>query len=128
MDDLGARLLQHTPDKQTPVAAGRVFLPTEQSNPVRPHPVKQSSNRLLKGLRLRQPLVEDMVLGVVELLARRPAAQHVAEEQVLEPLLAKRPLDRLLVEVERVPRVGARPDIGHNLNTMLAEQVQQRLE
>ncbi len=86
MDDLGTHCMQHTAHKQTAVAAGRVLLPAKQSNPARPHRLKQPSDRLLKRLRSRELVVQDTILGVIELLARGPATQHVAEEKVVDPV------------------------------------------
>lgn len=102
MHDLGASRLQDSPDKQTPVAIRRVFFATEQGDPTRACGVEHRLDPLLESRRFGQLVVQDVLLVVIELLARRPTAQHVADEEILDPVLAKRPLNRLLAEVRRV--------------------------
>lgn len=126
--DLGTGGLQHSPDEHTPVTLRRVLFPTEQGDAPRPRGIEHRLDPFLEARCFGQPIVQDVLVVIVELLARRPTAQHVADEEILDPVFAQRPLDRLLVEVRRMARVRAGAHVGDGLDPMLAQQPEQRLD
>lgn len=65
-----------------------------------------------------------MAVCVVELRLGRPPTEAITEEEVTQPGLSQGCLQRLLVELARVPGKRLRADINQHLDTVRLEQLE----
>lgn len=110
---------QHTADQQTTVAVGRILFAAHQRHPIRLDAAEQSVDPLAKSDRLGHLAVEDVPLLVVELLAIGPAADQIAEKQILQVGSLQRGRNDLFVEVRGVAAVGTAANVDYDVDFVL---------
>jgi hypothetical protein len=118
MPKLDSSVGQHLPDEQPPVAVLRISLAADEANPMALRPVDEPLDRRLEGLLFGHRPIESMAVGVVVLIARRPATQLLSEEQIADAMPGERRLELVAVEVWRETRVRVRPHVHEKLDPL----------
>lgn len=112
---------QHAADQPSPVAVGGVLFTARYRNAATPHTVAEPVDTPLELARGGHPVVQHVAFGVVELTAVGSAAEDVAEEQILDSLVAQGSPERLLVEVHGVFAVRAGADVHHHCDPLVLQ-------
>jgi hypothetical protein len=71
------------------------------------------------------PVVKDVPILVVELIAGRAATESAAEEDVLDASFRQLAAQRIAIEMRAVSRPGLRSNVCYDLNPVVAEQGQE---
>src|SRR5580658_4923865 len=107
------------------MAPGGVLLGTKRRHYVLAQASLQTGDTLLKTARLDHFAVQDVAGGIVESVAAGPAAELMAEVDVLEPSRAQSLDQGLAVELRGVFGIRAGAHVGNHLDGMETEQFQE---
>ncbi len=128
VQDLQPPLAENAADEPPAVTVRRVLFAAKDGHaPILRQP-DQPANPLAELGRCSQPVVADMALLVVELLAGGLPAEGIAEKEVPDPRALQIGLKRFPVELHGVARIGARAEVGHDLDGMPPQQIAERLK
>jgi hypothetical protein len=111
-------IAQHFADEQTTVALARPAAAAHKGEPVIGRAAQHSLDPRLKGRLGRHRAVKRMSLRVVVRLVVRASAQRVAHEDVLHTGRREEGLQLVTVEVRGDGRVGVRPDVDHEFDSL----------
>src|SRR5262245_26759773 len=106
------------------MAVRRIFLAAHHGHDARACLALERPDTTGERRRRRNLAVEDVPVGVEEPLPLWSPAQLLAEEDVVDTRGADGLLERLLVELRRIPRPGVRADVDKQLDSMLGQQRQ----
>ena len=118
---------QHATNQQIAVAFRRVFFAAQQGYTILLDTFFQPFDAFQKRRRRGQSIVQDEAIGVIELRVVRPAAHLLAQEDVTDTGRGQGGFDLIGVELRRVLRVGLRAHVGHYVDLVLLQQLDECL-
>jgi hypothetical protein len=105
-----------------------VLFTAKQGDAASSSPIDQAPNGLLEGGSLGDAIISNVALGVVELLARRPATQRIAEEDIFEAAAAGDFFQHVPVELRSVSRIGRGARVDESIDAMVAQEPHEMLD
>ncbi len=118
----------NTADQPSPVALAGVFFAAEQDGAESCGSGEHIRERLLERRPLRQAIVENVTLRVVESSIVRPAAQDMTKKKIKKTLGAEVAFENLPVELDGVAGIGARTHVDDKPDRKAAEQLEEVLQ
>jgi len=128
VDHLETAAAGNAADQPPAVARAGVFFAAEQDGAEAGGPGEQIRERFLEWRPLRQAIVENVALRVVELRVFRPAAENMAKKLVREAFGAEVAGENLPVELDGVAGIGARTHVDDKPDRKTVEQFEEGLQ
>jgi hypothetical protein len=122
------KLVEHTGDEEVAMALRRIPLAAEHGYPVLGGALDQPLDSLTEQGRLRQSVVANVTLDVVELIALWPSPQLASEKDVVETPGAKCPGEVFPIEVRGVSRKGGSTYICNHIDPCRPQETEERGE
>jgi len=123
-----APLCEDAAHQQAAMAVRRVFLAAHQRYAELRHAAFQALHAALKECVAGAFSIKDAALVVIIVIAAGSAAQFFAQEKVLHAGSGQLALERSLVELRRIFRIGRRTRVDHDLNSVACQQKRKSLE